>query len=390
MAFLLITTFLGPIVAVEEPEPVCCHKIEHDGYNYTLSEMNSTEVGAWGCNTAGNCIYTMDGSQDQYCFQVGGPMTDCLQAHRECDDFLVVFSGAEDSKEFHFWSPPSALCKIDCHMIYGSLEERPTAIIGFYPGKMIEVRTTNHLYYSTPEAPQWQRTDHGSFANYGLTTNSHKIRYFVGGERPIFGATNNVISIDSVVKKHKEPTWVLDEPMTKMLACLADSDKYLVTVGGYDEEGVGKTGMFIYQTSDGQSTKVDTTFFKDMQMVCRDKFAYVLYGSDLYVVDVTAPPANLSAAIPTGSIDSRLVDFNEEIAVVGGTMVDSGQDVANLRYFTNGKFVDGPAWPYTGRKMRDIFSVRPNKNPAAPSAADDMDVDPFRPWERIPDFGEPQ
>merc|ERR550519_1326973 len=276
-------------------------------------------------------------------------------------------------------------------MIYGSLEGRPTAILGFYPGKMLEVRTANQLSYSTPETPQWQNTVLGGLTDYGLSTGSHDIRYLIGGRRFPMGATHNVLAIDSVKRKFTEPDWVLNKagPMMKMLVCLADSDKYMVTVGGYDGDDVGKTDMFIYKTVDGTNTKVETTFFKDMQMVCKDNFAYVLYGSDLYVVDVRAPPANLPAAITTGSIDSRLVKVNEEIALVGGTMVGSGADMANVRYLRNGAWVDGPAFPYAGRKMRDIFGVRPN--PALnPQAAEDIDVDDFRPWEQIPSFGEPQ
>ena len=300
-----------------------------------------------------------------------------------------MFTGGNDSTKFDFWSP--ADCAIDCHMIYGTLEERPTAVIGFYPGKMIEVRTTQNLYYSTPEAPQWARTELGQFTGFGITTGSHSIRYIVGGERPFTGSTHNIIVVDSATGKFGEPKWVLDEPMTDMLVCLADSDKYMVTVGGYDKDKVGKKGMFIYETVDGTKQKVDTTFFKDMQMVCKDNFAYVLHDSNLYVVDVRAPPANLSApTVTTGSIGSRLADFNEEIVLVGGTKLGgSGEDVPNLRYLINGRLVDGPAFPYTGRKMRDIFSVRPNTAPASGAAGGDL-ID-FHPWQSIPFFGdEPQ
>jgi len=50
----------------------CCYKKVFKGANYTIHESGSSEVEAYGCDTAGSCVYTNDETGERFCFKMGG------------------------------------------------------------------------------------------------------------------------------------------------------------------------------------------------------------------------------------------------------------------------------------------------------------------------------
>jgi len=79
-----------PAALVEAAQEPCCYSKEAYGKTFTLIESNSDEVTAYGCDTANNCIYGQDGTNDRYCFKRGGQeVPACLQELPTCSKYFV-------------------------------------------------------------------------------------------------------------------------------------------------------------------------------------------------------------------------------------------------------------------------------------------------------------
>lgn len=78
-----------------ETSDECCNQKTLSGASYTLVESGSSEVGAYGCDTAGNCVYKSEQTGERFCFKRGGKETPTCETKSPCDglDVLVTRTG---------------------------------------------------------------------------------------------------------------------------------------------------------------------------------------------------------------------------------------------------------------------------------------------------------
>lgn len=81
---ILFPLLLAGILYGVYGEGDCCFKKELSSGTYNLVEKNSSRTTAFGCNTPGNCVYNLEGTEKQYCFKQGGSeVPKCIQDY-EC------------------------------------------------------------------------------------------------------------------------------------------------------------------------------------------------------------------------------------------------------------------------------------------------------------------
>jgi len=80
-----------------ETSDECCNQKTLSGASYTLVESGSSEVGAYGCDTAGNCVYKSEQTGERFCFKRGGKETPTCERKSPCDglDVLVTRKGED-------------------------------------------------------------------------------------------------------------------------------------------------------------------------------------------------------------------------------------------------------------------------------------------------------
>jgi len=87
----------------------CCYQKVFENASYTIHESGSAEVDAYGCNTAGNCIYTSDKTGERFCFKMGGTEMPTCQ-NGPCGEGTDLFLTLSTEKTLTAHALPDANC----------------------------------------------------------------------------------------------------------------------------------------------------------------------------------------------------------------------------------------------------------------------------------------
>jgi len=339
----------------------CCYQKVFENASYTIHESGSAEVDAYGCNTAGNCIYTSDKTGERFCFKMGGTeMPTCQNGPcGEGTDLFVTWSN-EETLTAH--ALPDANCIPPTFNLPNFLTPRALyqcnnrlyTTIGSYNLRVLET----DKYWVVVERPE----DFTTPKQNGLATANDKL-YMIGGlEKKKTGETysegsKDIWELDCV--RHAKgdnsngAAWKKLDIKQKYglfgsIACAMGNK--LITVEGYlhtESEFLKKVIIYDLSKTDGNALEADLPPDYEYSnsigsLACLNNKVYFMYfNSDDYPkiaeYDLTA-----TKLAPKDVIDSELdyiVALGGKLTAIGKTKTN--EDYKNLKVLSdNGTWVD--------------------------------------------------
>jgi len=328
---LLLLKVAIVIASVEANNDTCCYqKIFPDG-SYTLKESNSAEAAAYGCDTANNCIYVKDGTDDRYCMKMGGmTVPDCEL--RPCEEYLVAMV---NSREGAFFAdgfdtdckPPTFEFPIEQTAEHVANVDGDITVLSRDFKKKISYMSK---IQANGPAVNLNATFPNNFPAGGpLVTNwGPKKLLAVGGYDDKWASINLVFKYENGA--WTDMGWTLDAVQYDGLGCTYN-DK-LVMVGGRvpdpnDSNNNNPIQKMVIRDLSNSGTVLTTVAFRgDLKTsACqKDKVYFVINGGmgddkdELHSYDLTQGGDKLSAMKFPDVLDGRLGLFRNKLTLFGG------------------------------------------------------------------------
>jgi len=343
----------------------CCYQKVFENASYTIHESGSAEVDAYGCNTAGNCIYTSDKTGERFCFKMGGTeMPTCQNGPcGEGTDLFVTWSN-EETLTAHalpdancipptFNLPKGSLPDIFPRALY-QCNNRLYTTIESYALRVLETDTT----FSVVETPK----DFTTPKQDGLATVNDKL-YMIGGiEKKKTGeifsqGSKDIWELDCV--RHAKGDNI-DGAAWKKLDIKQKYGLYgsktcatgnkLITVEGKLNTGrqiLKKVIVYDLSKTDGNALEADFPTDYDYSLTvdsiaCLNNKVYFMYYNSNDVQKIAEYDLTATKLAPKDIIDPGLyyiVAFGGKLTAIGRT--NTNQDYKNVRVLAdNGTWVN--------------------------------------------------
>merc|ERR1712098_990006 len=83
---LLPILIAGAPLGHEHEDGKCCYQKKYPDATYTLAQEGSSETSKYGCDTEVGCVYKKEGTEELYCFKLGGAQApDCIKMNPNGD-----------------------------------------------------------------------------------------------------------------------------------------------------------------------------------------------------------------------------------------------------------------------------------------------------------------